>query len=235
MKRLLGLVLIACGLTVPAVIAANDDDNPSKTALQKLNDFIGGWKGDGGPDRSSKPENWKEQLSWGWKFKGNDAWLTVEFKDAKYFSSGELRYLPAKQVYQFTAVDKSKNKLVFEGKLEKNYLNLDRVDPKTGDTQRIRMNSAAGGIRFVYTYLTKPKGRTIYAQVYQVALSKEGEALAGGGAKDRECVVTGGLGTMTVSYMGKTYYVCCSGCRDAFLENPEKILKDYEARKKAGR
>ena len=26
-------------------------------------------------------------------------------------------------------------------------------------------------------------------------------------------------------YKGKTYYVCCSGCRDAFNENPEKFLK----------
>jgi len=35
-------------------------------------------------------------------------------------------------------------------------------------------------------------------------------------------------------YKGVTYYVCCGGCRDAFNENPEKILKDYQARKKAG-
>jgi YHS domain-containing protein len=40
---------------------------------------------------------------------------------------------------------------------------------------------------------------------------------------------------MQVSYMGQTYYVCCSGCRDAFNENPAKIIAEYKARKKAGR
>ena len=33
---------------------------------------------------------------------------------------------------------------------------------------------------------------------------------------------------------GQTYYVCCTGCRDAFNENPEKIMKEFFARKKSG-
>jgi hypothetical protein len=30
---------------------------------------------------------------------------------------------------------------------------------------------------------------------------------------------------MTVSYQGKSYPVCCTGCRDEFLANPEKYVK----------
>jgi len=41
------------------------------------------------------------------------------------------------------------------------------------------------------------------------------------------------LGTITVTHMGATYYVCCSGCRDAFNENPAKILAEYTKRKRA--
>ena len=37
---------------------------------------------------------------------------------------------------------------------------------------------------------------------------------------------------MAVSYKGQTYYVCCSGCRDAFHEDPERYIKEYNARKK---
>ena len=51
--------------------------------------------------------------------------------------------------------------------------------------------------------------------MYQVGATKEGVPFAGGDGKP-ECVVSGGLGTMPVMYKGKTYYVCCSGCRDAF-------------------
>jgi YHS domain-containing protein len=35
--------------------------------------------------------------------------------------------------------------------------------------------------------------------------------------------------------MGMTYYVCCTGCRDAFNENPSKIIAEYKARKAAGK
>ena len=47
--------------------------------------------------------------------------------------------------------------------------------------------------------------------------------------------MTGGLGTIAVSVGGATYYVGCTGCRDAFNENPAKMLAEYKARKVAGK
>ena len=38
---------------------------------------------------------------------------------------------------------------------------------------------------------------------------------------------------MQVSYKGKTYHVCCSGCKDLFNENPEAILAEAAERQKA--
>ena len=67
--------------------------------------------------------------------------------------------------------------------------------------------------------------------MYQVGATKEGVAFASGDGKP-ECIVSGGLGTTKLEYKGKTYYVCCSGCRDAFNDNPEKIIKEFEERKK---
>ena len=49
--------------------------------------------------------------------------------------------------------------------------------------------------------------------------------------KGIECIVSGGKGTIPVSYNGKTYYVCCSGCRDAFKDDPEKFIKEAEKKK----
>jgi hypothetical protein len=226
--------LLAVALLAPAAFAA-DEDNPTKEALQSLNEYIGLWKGAGGPDRSSAPENWKENVSWAWKFKAGDVWITVEFENGKYFTKGEMRYMPEKKKYELTLVDKKDRKQVFAGDLnKKGYLNLDRVDVATGDTYRLTMNTAAEGVRFVYKFEKKAKGSTIFARVYEVACNKEGESLAGG-SKPKECVVTGGLGTIAVSFNGKTYYVCCTGCRDAFNEDPAKILKEYEERKKKGK
>ncbi|MCP4510175.1 MAG: YHS domain-containing protein, partial [Fuerstiella sp.] len=42
-------------------------------------------------------------------------------------------------------------------------------------------------------------------------------------------VVTGGLGTIAVSYKGKKYYVCCQGCVQAFNDDPETIIAEYNA------
>lgn len=227
MKRLLAVAL-TLAVIAPTVRAA-DEENPAKEALQALNDFVGNWKGAGA--NTSKSENWTEKMEWGWKFKGNDAWLIVKFTSGKEFTEGELRYDVDAKKYKLTVKDKKDEERTFEGELKKGYLTLDRVEPKNGDTQRLMMNIAGGGIRFVYSAQRKPKGSTLFTKVYQVESGKEGESLAGGG-KERECVVTGGKGTIEVSFEGKTYYVCCSGCRDAFNENPKKILKEYAEKKK---
>src|SRR5438046_1463212 len=84
--------------------------------------------------------------------------------------------------------------------------------------------------RFLYRYEVKPQDRPLFTKVYQVGATKEGEPFASGDGKP-ECVVSGGLGTIRVSYKGKDYYVCCSGCRDAFKEEPEKYIKEFEERK----
>jgi hypothetical protein len=49
---------------------------------------------------------------------------------------------------------------------------------------------------------------------------------------DKECIVSQGLGTMTVTYMGRTYYVCCSGCQSAFTDDPTFWINKAEVRKK---
>ncbi len=48
---------------------------------------------------------------------------------------------------------------------------------------------------------------------------------------ERKCIISGGLGTISLSYKGKTYWVCCTGCQAAFNEDPEGWLRD--AAKKA--
>jgi YHS domain-containing protein len=204
--------------------------DPTKPALQKLNDFIGEWKAAGGPDKprpDPRDPTWKESISWSWKFKGSDSWLTMTIRDGKYLKSGELRYQPDKKHYELTVIDTKDQKQVFTGQLDdKGYLTFERTDPTSGDTQQLTMNTAGDGVRFVYRFAVKPKGRTVFTKVYQVAGTKEGESLAAkaAGKKGNECIVTGGLATIAVSYKGQTYYVCCTGCKDAFEENPEKYI-----------
>jgi hypothetical protein len=232
MRRLIpAAVAIPLALVLTPASARDGDFKTPKAALQALNDYVGQWNGSGSPGKAGSREIWKETIEWGWKFKGKDAWLTMTFKNNKKFKSGELRYLTDKKVYQLTATDKDDKQLVFQGKVEGEYFVLERVDPATKETQQLKLNTAAEGARLILDYNTKPSGRTLFTKEFRVAATKEGVSL---GAKEKktECIVSGGLGTMAVSYKGQTYYVCCSGCREAFLEEPEKYIKEYEAKKK---
>jgi YHS domain len=237
MKRLIACAALL-GLIVggTALLAADKEkgEEPStpKAALQALNEFIGDWKGNGSPEKPkpASKELWNETIKWSWRFKGDDAWLVMDVTDGKYFKGGEMRYLPDKKFYQMTMIDKSDNKLVFEGEIKNDVLTLERVDPQTKETQQIKMSTAAEGIRFLYYFAHKPEGKTLYVKDYMVASTKEGESI-GAKEKKNECIVSGGLGTIAVSYKGVTYYVCCSGCKDAFTDNPEKFIKEFEAKK----
>lgn len=226
-----GLVLTTC-LFLTQVDAGGGKDSDVKEALQALQDYIGGWKGNGTSEKD-RSEIWKENANWSWRFKGKDVYLTVDIKDSKLFKSGEMRFLPDKEKYQLTLVDKKDKKHVYTGELKKGSLTLEGINPETRDTNQIKMNTAGGGLRFILTMSTKLDGRTIFNKQFQVSYTKEGESF-GATAKKNECCVTGGLGTMAVSFGGATYYVCCSGCRDAFNENPAKIVKEYLAKKKKG-
>jgi hypothetical protein len=222
------LVLLAAALY--ALPAPGGQTSPTKEALQEVQEYIGGWKGNG-TSESSKTAIWKEECSWGWRFKGADAWFTVDFKESKFFKTGELKYLPDKKIFQLTVTDRKDKELVFTGDIKKKYLTLERLDPDSKETQQLKVNLASGGDRLIIAYAVKPENRTLFTKEWQIGLTREGVSLATG-KKGPECIVTGGLGTQMVTYKGQSYYVCCSGCRDAFNENPEKYIKEYEAKKK---
>jgi hypothetical protein len=238
MKRFVALafLMVLFALAIPTLADDKADTSSAKEALKELQEYIGGWKGNGGPDKprpSPRDPVWSETVSWSWRFKGDDAWMSMTVKDGKIFKSGELRFLSKKKVYELTMITKEDKKQVFEGKIERDILKLERIDPDTKATQQITMNTAAEGDRFIYHVAHKDEGRTIWKKDYMVACTREGVSL-GKVDKKNECIVSGGLGTMPISYKGETYYVCCSGCRDAFMENPEKYVKEFKEKKAKG-
>ena len=233
MKRLLSLGLtlglLALGLHA---LAADGDKAAAKEKLQALQEFIGKWNGNGGPEKAkaTAKELWSETLNWGWKFKGDDVALSLTIKDGKYYKGGELRWLPARKVFEFTAIDRDDKKLVFEGTIKKDALTLERIDSTSKETQQIIMNTAAEGDRFIFRYNHKAAGSTLYKKDYLVQATRDGVSL-GKVDKKNVCVVSGGVGTIMVTHKGETFYVCCSGCADAFKENPEKYIAEFKAKK----
>lgn len=232
MHRYFGLAaLSALVVLLPVAEGGGAKAADAKEALAELQAFIGGWKGGGSLDKDKSA--WKEDVNWSWRFKGKDVWLSFDFEKSKVLKGGEVRYVPEKGNYALTTIDAKGNKATYNAKLIKGALQADRVNPDTKDTEQIKINTAADGIRLIWAYAVKPADRTLYTRQYLLQYTKEGESFGvAAGKKGPECVVTGGLGTMAVSFNGQTYYVCCTGCRDAFNENPAKILKEYAERKR---
>jgi hypothetical protein len=226
---------LTLSLFVGAVIVAADEPakRTPKEALQPFNDFIGTWRSTGEPHgtRAEKQKGfWTEAAAWQWRFKAGDAWLSATFDKGKHFTAAELRYLPERDVYVLKATTPDKEKLTFEGTLKDRRLTLDRHDEAAKEDQRLVV-SLLHANRYLWRYEVKKADQSVFTPRWQVGATKEGVAFASGD-DGPECVVSGGLGTMPVSYKGKTYYVCCTGCRDAFQEEPEKYIKEYEERKK---
>jgi len=222
------MLLTLCFLPVADAGKKSADDE--KEGLEALQEFIGGWAK--GTANDKKLGFWTEKANWSWRFKGKDRWLTFDLDGSKLYKGGEVRFLPDKSKYQLTLIDKAGGKAVFTGEIKKEVLIVERKT-EDDDTEQLKLQIAGGGDRLNYSMWIKPSGRTLFAKKLEVGYTREGVTFGiESGGKKPECCVTGGVGTSTVSYMGQTYYVCCTGCRDAFNENPAKIVAEYLKKKK---
>lgn len=221
-------------LVVVALLLIGADDKievlSEKQALSRLQDYVGDWRGVGQPRRGSPRGAWREQCGWVWNFK--DAQVALKFKvdDAKFFHDGTLRWLPDSAEYELTAQGAdSEKKIKYVGKLEAGKLVLDAKSPPMDKPARISIRQVAGGDRMLVLFQSLSAGGR-FVRLAEVGYTREGSDF-GKGTNQVECVVTGGLGTIAVKYEEKTYYVCCSGCRDLFNDDPEGVLADYREEK----
>lgn len=213
------------GVAQPDKKLSDADKAKVKKALQEIQDFIGTWNLEGTQKDGAKVTAWKEKVNWGWKFKDGDAWLIVSFSEGKgkYYTEGELRYDVEKKKYLLSLVPTKGEKEEFVGDFAKGTLKVERKDAKTGDVYRLTMNTLSDGDRFALKAEKQDGGKGLFSAVYKMDGNKDG--IAKGGPKKPECVVSGGAATIQVTHNGKTYYVCCSGCRDEFNANPAKYAK----------
>jgi ribosomal protein L24E len=215
------------------IVAEGPPARNAKEALQPFNDLIGSWRGTATPNgtKEEKQKNfWVETITWEWQFKDKDAWLAVTFDKSKHFTKGTLRYLAASDQFELAldTVDKEQRKFV--GQLKEKVLILEGTADDKNEVQRVVITLLHDN-RYLYRVDKKKADKTIFTNLFSVGATKEGQSFADAGAGKPECVVSGGLGTMPVTYNGKTYYVCCSGCRSEFNADPAKYVREFEERK----
>ena len=220
MLRIAGLAV----LVTPILLAAAP--LTPRQGLEPFGVLVGSWRGaatPAGTEAEKRAGFWQETLTVSWKFKKDDACLVLDFDKSKHFKSAQIRYVPKDERYQVKLETVAGKTLDLDGELKNRTLTAE------DETNRLVVTLLHDN-RFLYRLDVKPAGKTLFAKSFQVGATKEGVAFAVGDGSP-ECIVTGGSGKTPVSYKGTTYYVCCSGCRDEFLANPEKYIREAAEKK----
>lgn len=203
----------------------------SKDALARFNGLIGGWRGVGMPKRASRQGAWQENAEWSWNFKNDGVALTYAIKGGQLLTAARLDYNPEEKEYRLTATFADKSTRQYTGKFDDDAsrLVLESVPDADDDVYRMTIRQL-NEKRTVVLHEKRGVQQTFYARVAEIGYTRKGTRLASSSQTGPECIVTGGAGTMQVSHQGKTYYVCCTGCRDAFNDDPEAIIADAQER-----
>jgi hypothetical protein len=156
-------------------------------------------------------------------------WKSVEgplWKSAR-FTPGDT---PDQFVLHVTLPDDQRR--TYRGKADGDRMVLESAADEQNEVHRVTITRLSEN-RVVWLFEKRGASQTFYQRVAEIGFQREGTRLAAKDGSGPECVVTGGLGTIAVSYQGKTYYVCCTGCRDAFNDDPAGILAAWEERRAA--
>lgn len=227
--------------------AADSDPVAAETvlsAMQPLQVLLGKWNGT--PRKSTVDEP-----QWVWDFQSDRSQPALVFKSAKnaFVREGHLTFLPAEQQYRFAWTTPEGDKRLLKGtftkpvqdiagddskKLQRTYkLTLSEAEPKDGEQWQLGIEQIENN-RYVLE-IDRRRGNGPYQRIDTFNTLREGTSFAISDTDygEQTCIISQGKGTSTVSYKGKSYYVCCSGCKAAFEEDPERWIAKWEARLKA--
>jgi hypothetical protein len=210
-------------------------DGPREAAQEQLAELqvlIGEWKGVGQPARGSTAGAWKEESEWVWEFTDDSASLVFKTPEGRYFQSGRIGWNGETETFSLTAnrSDSDEQDVYVGTREEGGQLVLTAEEPADGRPARITIRTVADGDRLLILYEREVGEGGRFARMAEVGYTRKGSGF-GKGTSYRECVVTGGLGTIGVSFEGNTYYVCCTGCKELFDDDPAGVLAEYRERK----
>lgn len=211
--------------------------------IQKV--LVGGWQG------LVQKKASQEQHRWLWDFKSDKVFpaLVLKAPEGNYFVEMRLTFDPRKDKYVMQVTDKDGKTRSLEGQFTEAPHDVPSDDPKILDRkyklEMVEVENADARERFRFTlnqqennrYLVevgRARGMGMFQSIDVIASQREGTSFARADSDygEKTCVISEGLGTSTVSYQGKTYWVCCSGCKAAFEDDPKGWIAKFEAKKK---
>jgi hypothetical protein len=192
-----------------------------------------------------------EDLKWVWDFQADDAQpsLTATSAMHPYFQQIWLTYLPDEDKFKATAKSPDGQTRVLLGswtdggepkeesdgkKVQRTFkMQLNQVSPEDGDQWQLVVNQLDNNQYMTNLTWRPPTGKQ-FLPLDVIRQQRVGTSFAVVGSDNPgpKCIISGGLGVIPVTYKGKSYMVCCSGCAVTFNDDPEKWLAKFAAREK---
>ncbi|MDB5385861.1 MAG: hypothetical protein JWM11_1507 [Planctomycetaceae bacterium] len=216
-------------------------------AMQPLQVMLGKWRGV--TNKEFKGSKAVDESEWIWDFRTNRAQpaLIVKSEKSPYIREGRLTYLPGAREFQFTATTPEGTQHVMKGTFEREPEEFTGDDNKPQKSYKLKLTETGANVEVPWEvafdqqennrYLVEvsQKRGSKFQRVDTIGTQRQGTSVAANDEDygERKCIISGGLGTSTVSYGGKTYWVCCSGCQAAFNDDPKRWLAKMEEADKA--
>ena len=243
-----GTATVSGGTTDSAApLSEEQKKEDARQALKPLQVVVGQWRGTA-RRKNSEGFNFTDEFEWRWDFSdGGKPALLMKGSGSTYFEEARITWLPEEQEFELTAVDSDGAERKYRGELTEPVRREPGEDKRTHTTFRLTFNQVepADDRKLVRVELKQQQNDRYLLTVFNggganprlydtVAGQREGTSFAKADDDygDRECIVSQGLGTISLSHEGKTYYVCCSGCKAAFEEDPERWIAKAAAREK---
>lgn len=223
---LLGAVALLLFESAPAnaeEAGAQPDSDAQKAALSAYQALVGSWRSSGTWAEKDSGGPWQEKVDWAWEI-GRDSYrLVARFEESPLFRSLELAYHGEAEGFRLEGVRASGETVRYAGKPKGTRLTLEEVTEAGRSSERVVLQVLHAN-RHLLAVERRNEGRGAFRKFAEVGATKEGVPFVVSDPA-KACPVTGGEGSIAVQYQGKTYYVCCTGCRDVFEAEPARFLK----------
>lgn len=225
--------------TVPTTDVVRDARQAAITALQPFQTLLGKWRGI--TNKKVADMSAIDNPDWVWDLRTDKARpaLVMQSSDGTYFRRLRMTGAEASDTFRLTATGADGRERQFEGTLAEPVELFQEGGTTVQHKFRLLFNETGDDKdRWQLAIVQQNNDRylvelsrirpTGLQRIDTIGHQRQGTSVAKSDTDfgEKKCIISGGLGTISVSYKGKTYWVCCTGCQAAFNEDPESWLRD---------
>ncbi|MEW4487242.1 hypothetical protein AB1L42_04125 [Thalassoglobus sp. JC818] len=231
-----------------AEAVAMQSGSPSRraiiNALKPVQVMLGKWRGT--TQKQFGDFKALDAPEWVWDFQTDPEYpsLVMTSTESPYFRTARMTYSPTDEIFRLETVDPEGKTRQFDGDFShpvEEFQGDDRTMQVRYQLQFQQTNGESPRDTWQVTFNQQKNNRYLvelarmsgknFLRFDTIATQRDGTsfAMTDEGYGDRECIISGGLGTISLTHNGKTYWVCCTGCRAAFLEDPDQWIAEKTA------